>query len=481
MPLRRLSRRGTLIVALASVSTALLIVLTLATGARADRTALSKPPNNLGLVGYWSFDDGAGTIATDFSGNGNHGTLVNSPEWILGKRGKALQFDGASDHVNVDTASWSASTGTFSFWVSPTRVQSGTVNYVLCHHSGSGSGCGIGNRIYARIEDGNLVIGLGATGNIITSQSAPLNTWTHFAFSYNNGAYEVFKNGLLTNAGSYGDSLTIQTAAAIGADNTAPTASAFGGLIDEVRIYNRALAPAEIERLYRAGAARIGVSTTELQRGSSLERGLVGHWTFDGPDTQSTITDRSGMGNHGYFIGGATSSAKTIGKLGQALKFDGVDDSVGQITIPNMTQYAVSAWVKRQAGAGGDPKSIVSGRTSPTGYFSLLAIRNNDNRFYSYRSSQDSAIYSDFVVPENEYVHLASVQTGSDHILYANGVEVARRSNHISYSALELVFGRGFSGRYYKGDVDDVRIYNRALSPDEIKQLYNLGQTTIKR
>src|SRR5262245_53133567 len=69
---------------------------------------LSKPPNNLGLVGYWSFNEDAGTIATDFSGDRNHGSMsgiANPPTaasgWTNGKRGTALRFDGTNDTVVV--------------------------------------------------------------------------------------------------------------------------------------------------------------------------------------------------------------------------------------------------------------------------------------------------------------------------------------------------------------------------------------------
>ena len=59
-----------------------------------------------------------------------------------------------------------------------------------------------------------------------------------------------------------------------------------------------------------------------------LNQGLVGWWTFDGKDVTDKVYDRSGQGNHGYFEGGATSSAKVAGKVGQGLQFDGTDDYV---------------------------------------------------------------------------------------------------------------------------------------------------------
>ena len=66
-------------------------------------TTLIKTANNLGLVGYWSFNEGTSTIATDFSGNGNHGTLTNmsASNWVNGMRGKALDFIDSDDYVSV--------------------------------------------------------------------------------------------------------------------------------------------------------------------------------------------------------------------------------------------------------------------------------------------------------------------------------------------------------------------------------------------
>ncbi|MDI6891330.1 MAG: hypothetical protein QMC83_10420, partial [Thermodesulfovibrionales bacterium] len=53
-----------------------------------------------GLVGYWSFDEGAGQYAYDGSGNANNGTLTNGPKWTTGKSGGALSFDGIDDYVD---------------------------------------------------------------------------------------------------------------------------------------------------------------------------------------------------------------------------------------------------------------------------------------------------------------------------------------------------------------------------------------------
>src|SRR3989338_2817525 len=59
----------------------------------------SAAVSNLGLVGYWSFNEGTGSYAGDSSGNRNQGTLTNGPTWVDGKRGKAINFDGSNDYV----------------------------------------------------------------------------------------------------------------------------------------------------------------------------------------------------------------------------------------------------------------------------------------------------------------------------------------------------------------------------------------------
>src|SRR5450759_5412343 len=81
-------------------------------------TNLSLSPFTHGLVGYWKFDEGTGTNATDSSGMGNNGTLTNGPTWTTGKVGGALSFDGTDDYVNVpDNPSLDMSGNlTIEFW-----------------------------------------------------------------------------------------------------------------------------------------------------------------------------------------------------------------------------------------------------------------------------------------------------------------------------------------------------------------------------
>ncbi|PIP03900.1 MAG: hypothetical protein COX54_01900, partial [Candidatus Yonathbacteria bacterium CG23_combo_of_CG06-09_8_20_14_all_46_18] len=95
-----------------------------------------------------------------------------------------------------------------------------------------------------------------------------------------------------------------------------------------------------------------GAATVNVTPRDPLLSGLVGHWTFDGPDMTQNVADASGQGNTGYLTLGAsgyTATTTAIGKLGQALEFDGDNDSIdagSSVSINSITNATVAVWVK---------------------------------------------------------------------------------------------------------------------------------------
>ena len=94
--------------------------------------AQTAPTN--GLVGHWTFDDGAGAVAKDSSGNGNDGTLVNGPTWTAGKVGGALQFDGNNKTRVIANVANNMPEFTACVWVNPdslTNIDGDPIIYLL--------------------------------------------------------------------------------------------------------------------------------------------------------------------------------------------------------------------------------------------------------------------------------------------------------------------------------------------------------------
>jgi len=218
--------------------------------------SLKTSPNPLtpglrdkGLVGYWSFDEGSGTIAYDRSGNNNNGTLINGPTWqdeSNCKKGKCLSFDGVNDYVSY--GSNKIPTGdapkTISTWVktstSGPQVVVGFGNTVSNQEFSLGFEIGGDSRgIWLDYLGSGCMSGIFGTSG----------EWANIAVTYESSNVALYLNGKLIKTCvkylSTGNSYrTIGTR--IG------NSWWLNGSVDEVRIYNRALSDAEIQAIYNA-------------------------------------------------------------------------------------------------------------------------------------------------------------------------------------------------------------------------------------
>ncbi len=221
---------------------------TSAGSAPASATTPAAPPQTSGLVAAYRFGEGAGTATADASANGNGGTLVNGPAWIAtGKYGGAINFDGANDHVRVaDSASLDrGATGTVEAW-----VKLDTLNRWQSVVAKGSANSDPGHNYAIQLNSSNrwiCVLGNG-TGRILLQSSsvAAANRYYHVACTWDGTTARLYVDGVLGVSG--GQAITP-------AGNAAPLyIGQFGGdvdrldgVIDEVRVYSRALSQAEIQ------------------------------------------------------------------------------------------------------------------------------------------------------------------------------------------------------------------------------------------
>src|SRR5208337_5675022 len=110
------TKRRRILLATVVICAALITGLTVLWQTRPAAQAAIITPHP-GLVGWWRFDEGSGTIAGDSSGNGNNGTIYGAT-WVTGKYGDALSFDGASNYVSIPyNPIFNFGTGSFSVGV----------------------------------------------------------------------------------------------------------------------------------------------------------------------------------------------------------------------------------------------------------------------------------------------------------------------------------------------------------------------------
>jgi hypothetical protein len=218
-----------------------------------------------GLVGYWPFDEGSGTIARDYSGNGNDGTLCNGstcgvqgPTWTTGKVGGALSFDGIPDNTDGDwvNAGPSPSTkldGTVSIvaWAYP-YTPSGNWSYVLRRGFFVDEAYGIrlvSNALSIEYHNGTTFVSFSTDPGTL-----PYNTWVHIAVVRNlsNRTIRFYINGSLSKTVSYSDNPATNSNQLGLGGHVGSAVQKFKGILDEIRIYNRALSDSEIKVLYEA-------------------------------------------------------------------------------------------------------------------------------------------------------------------------------------------------------------------------------------
>lgn len=220
-----------------------------------------------GLVGYWKMDEGSGTTTSDSSGNGNTGTLVNGPQWVNGRYGKALDFNGVNSYVSIpDSPSLRIQSFTLTAWIYMTlrpyqhgNRHSAIINKLYFQISG------IGTKGYKlqfedpSSSDDNLVVTIGddISQRFLVKYNSindlTLNQWHQIVGTWNGSIASIYIDGQLKSSESTGAYTVVHddTPLALGTEVTSGVKDVwFNGLIDEAMVFNRALSAEEVQSLY---------------------------------------------------------------------------------------------------------------------------------------------------------------------------------------------------------------------------------------
>jgi hypothetical protein len=276
--------------------------------------------------------------------------------------------------------------------------------------------------------------------------------------------------------------------------------------MDDIRIYNRELSDAEISRLYQLGATtKVGKTITT---NPDLENGLQGHWTFDGVDMDYNaayeVLDKSPNGYDGDIDDGAGCDSNlsynfVSGKIGQAFEAStsAVDcniDVLGAHGNFSSTTMSATAWIYYEE-TDSNFGAFLSQGTGANGW--IFTVCDSDPtecssqpdtlQWYKYWGGADGSWHTDAnTIPRREWTHVAVTYDRSDlsndPVMYINGESMnvtedltPTGSTQLSLTGLEIGSFVAGSGAIYGGHIDDVRVYNRIISPEEVKRIYQLG------
>jgi len=210
---------------------------------------VTVPNRDEGLIGYWSFDDGKGEAATDSSKCGNHGKLTGA-KWAKGVIGSALDFNGKNDYVNMRSPKSGSTDKAVSVeaWIKPTG-NNFNANVIVAGPESLDFGIWIqGGRIFAGIWNAE-----GTQFSAISSSSPTPDQWCHVAMTCDldiGKVIRIYINGKLDCSSAATGTALKSGHTSIDIGGRTPHSWYFNGLIDEVKMYNRARSEEEIRNSY---------------------------------------------------------------------------------------------------------------------------------------------------------------------------------------------------------------------------------------
>ena len=448
---------------------------------------ISATPANMedGLVAYYPFNGNA----SDASGNGFDGVEQNVTATAdrFGNANSALLFNGSSSDVEVTNIFPMLNEQTVAVWVNPATLNGyqpiidkaipgfgGEVDFQLRLPNNGNPNDGTVNWV-VNTEYGATGTFAGAIGHTIL----PVGQWSFVACVTDqaNNQVRLYVNGVLDATGSMGGR-TVRNRNypfRIGKQIGQQVNFSFNGSIDDVRIYNRALSAAEIQQIYSKESA----NPAEAE----LNSGLVADYPFNG-----NANDLSGNNNPGT-VHNSTLTTDRFGVPNSAYDFNG---SNGFIDVPQntgfdlTTNFALSAWIYQRGTVSGGYR-IFDKLDAVTPGFALDTYSCSGGSGHRLRL-QGAAINPCNAPGSTDYAlmawhHVVATVSGNVGKVYLDGnLEGTGDVGNIPHSALDLFIGSahlyGGAGNveWFNGVIDDVRIYNRALSAPEVQQLYNTAE-----
>ena len=427
-----------------------------------------------GLVAYYPFNGNA----NDASGNGNDGTVQGAMLTTdrFGAPNSAYHFDGVSGGIKIPDTLLSPTVDgfTFSVWVGTDNGPYAGDYEII--HTGTDNG-----ETFMNISSGQFTFGpLLDThiGYVVTSPISS-NSVTHVVGVYSRGQnVSLYTNGVLAAIIPVPDGT-------LWVDPTYPLYSAIGiyeiyepspydnfrGVLDDIRVYNRALSSNEVAQLH---------AYESIPPNSFPTNGLVAYYPFNG-----NANDASGNGNNGTIYGGVTLAPDRFGTPNSAYTFNGVDGyiDIGNPVGNNPAAFTECAWVKLTSIASPplvpNLDAIITKRQQPGSLWPALGFVSTGPSTGAGAVAVEGPFYYNVgigttLTPTNDWVFICAVKTNSTYQLYVNGsLESTMNDTSTLNSSDDMhLMHEGAWGEFCNGVLDDVRIYNRALSSNEVAQLY---------
>jgi len=429
-------------------------------------------------LAYYTFDQKNATGVFDISTNNNAGTWGGSTtnRYTLGKFGSAGIFDGTSDYVTTSDTPFDI-TGDFTLesWINLGTAGSAPYN-IISKHGAAGSGgyslfVDANGAVNCLTDNGTAEITSKTANSSVTSSSG----WIHVSAVRNGTSCKIYINteDRTSTAGTHTSLSANSSTLRLGSNVSG--SGFFKGYMDEVKIYDYALAPKTLLIDYNAGHPVPGSPVGSAK----------GWWKMDeGYDNTAHNTGSSGSTNNGTITGAAWSQD---GKFDRALDFDGTSDYVTVATgeIVDQNTVTIEAWIYPTSVNGAHDFTILAQNDNGAGYTTHnFGISGSSGKLlYDNELPASGVLNSNTSITANQWQYVAVVRNADSVTFYLNGVADGSGTGEArsSSAAIDntLIGARYYSAapqHQFAGKIDEVKIYNVALTASQVAQAYNRGK-----
>lgn len=447
-----------------------------------------------GPVGYWKLEEGSGTSAYDASGYVNTGTITaGSGGYTAGKYGKGYNFDAASTIINAGSASsldnLPATGMTAETWYYARGLGESSVGFIMSKNTGASQNAGwfllnLGTNYLQFVVDGSTDLVVNTSNSTLV-----LNRWNHIAVSWDGNittatSVHIYINGVETTyqTQTNGAGRVDDASSSFYIGNASTQDRTIDGVIDETKLYNYART---------AGQITEDLNASHPAPGSPVSSAPA-HWKFnegaDGTCSGGT-NDACNSGSAGSTYDAAQSGMSTpatstsgwtqAGKLGRALLFDGTDDIVSASGLPNAfftASWTQTLWLKTtQTG-----NKVLTEKGS-----NLAFIQTVDGQIRAGTTTTAGDYYDTSgspLVTDGNWHHIAVTYDATSNAIntYIDGIRRGggTTGNDVTSSATAYSIGaRVGPSALFLGTIDEVKVFDSALTADQIKLDMNQGST----
>jgi|GEM_PF-4179605 hypothetical protein len=407
-----------------------------------------------GLVAYWDFNEGNGDTLHDKSGNGNNG-IIKGATWINGVAGNALQFDGTNNYVEISNLTNFDFTSTFSysFWIKIKEFLPGTHNVI-------DKGEHAYNAAYGLFFQDSMLVGrynhYVVANSVVFNSQQILDRWVHFVWVVDSENQRLYMNGVMINQNPTTISSITTTPRPLLLAGAIDRAYYFKGAMDEVHVYNHALAETEVKVLFKDG-----MDTSKL----------VAYWDFN-EGTGDTAHDKSG---HGHSLTGIMNLISWVpGVEGSASRTTSARPVYFETSSQDFKfgtgDFSLSCWFAWDKGVAG--YLFACDDTTPwSGYKAFIG---SDGRLNYLVQNAAGAIFNcsaQDTLSAGAFHYFVFMREKDTLKLFVDGVKKNAVTGSIGDAGIEATMDIGkqwFQPAYCSGIFDEIKIYDTALSASEI-------------